>query len=130
MPVLWVIFGGGLGAGLRYIVSGKFYGLLGPNFPWGTLAVNIIGSFLIGVLSEFFSYLSVGSEVRMFVLVGLLGGFTTFSSFSLETINLFRDGEFLLAWCNITANNFLSILSCGIGFVGSSYVFELIRRLL
>ena len=129
MPIFWVILGGGIGAGLRYIVSGKFYSLMGQTFPWGTLGVNVIGAFLIGIVSELLSHLSAGPSVRMFLLVGLLGGFTTYSSFSLETVNLLRYGEVRLAVMNVLANNLLCILLSLLGILGSRYMFEMLRRM-
>ncbi len=115
--VYWaVFFGGGVGSVLRFVVSGWVYSRLDFSLPWGTLAVNVLGSFVIGVFSELFSsYLSVSPEVRMGLLVGLLGGFTTFSSFAMETVSLLRDGEFGYAVGNVVLNNALAILFAFLG---------------
>ena len=82
---LAVALGGAIGASGRYLVAHHALRLMGPNFPWGTLAVNIIGSFVMGLLVELMALkISVSPEVRAFLVTGLLGGFTTFSAFSLE----------------------------------------------
>ena len=86
---LSVAAGGALGAGARYLVAAQMLRLMGPNFPWGTLTVNIAGSFIMGVLVELMALrLSVTPEVRVFLVTGVLGGFTTFSAFSLDVVNL------------------------------------------
>jgi CrcB protein len=96
----WIAVGSALGGIARYWLSGIAARLVGETFPWGTLAINIIGSFVIG----FFGTLTgpdgrvfVGSTARQFVMVGICGGFTTFSSFSLQTLNLVNDSEWLSA---------------------------------
>ena len=97
-----VCVGGGLGAGLRYWLQGAVYARTGSGFPYGTLAVNVIGCFFIGLLmvslEERFTALP---EMRLFLTVGLLGGFTTFSSFSYETLSLARERDFLEALANV-----------------------------
>ena len=86
MRLLLVLLGGGLGSAARYLVAVWMADRFGPFFPWGTLTVNILGSLLIGLLATLADELgSLGPEVRLFLIVGVLGGFTTFSSFSLET---------------------------------------------
>ena len=79
-------------------------------FPLGTLLVNLIGSFIIGLAWGFFETNSFSPNLRAFLFIGVLGGFTTFSSFSLETMNLLRDGEFKIGIINILANNVLGIV--------------------
>ncbi len=101
--------GGALGAIMRFWVSGGIYALLGRDFPYGTLSVNVFGSFFIGVAFIFLTErLSLGSEVRAFILIGFLGAFTTFSTFSLETLMLLQEGLLLKAAGNI----FLSVVLC------------------
>ena len=111
---LWVMIGSALGGGARYWCSGFAATRIGETFPWGTLMVNVIGSFVIG----FFATLTgpdgrflVGTTARQFVMMGICGGYTTFSSFSLQTLNLLNDGEWLYAGTNIG----LSVVMCLIG---------------
>lgn len=104
---LLIFLGAGLGGVIRYWVSNVIYLLVGKNFPYGTLAVNVSGCFVMGllfiVLLERFN--GIGSELRAFLLIGLLGGYTTFSSFSMETFNLFENGDWLNAALNILPNH-------------------------
>ncbi len=103
MIVVLVGAGGMIGAVSRYLVGGWVHDLLGdPSFPYGTLTVNILGCLLIGLLVGLAESRQVlGAETRAFLLIGLLGGFTTFSAFGLETVNLVRDGELLGAFSNV-----------------------------
>ena len=101
---IWVAIGGAIGTVGRYWLSGVVARTVGETFPWGTLIINVSGSFVIG----FFAALTgpdgrvfVGSSARQFVMIGLCGGFTTFSSFSLQTLNLINDGEWVRAGGNI-----------------------------
>lgn len=101
---MWVAFGGALGTVGRYVLSGLVARLIGETFPWGTLIVNVSGSFIIG----FFATLTgpdgryfLGSTGRQFVMTGICGGYTTFSSFSLQTQNLIDDGQWLSAGANV-----------------------------
>jgi len=104
--VLLVGIGGFIGSIARYLASGYVQQLTqSADFPYGTLAVNLIGCFVIGVLAELADARGVfTTESRAFVFVGVLGGFTTFSSFSNETMNLMRDGETLPALANVTVH--------------------------
>jgi CrcB protein len=87
--------GGGIGASARYYLSGAVYRWLPANFPYGNLAVNIIGCFVIGILmTSLEERFIVTPALRVFLTVGILGGFTTFSSFSYETVSLIRDGRY------------------------------------
>ena len=103
MKFLLIGMGGGLGAILRYLLSGVVQdGSRGALFPIGTMAVNILGCFVIGFLSRLVDTRAVFSpEARLFLFIGLLGGFTTFSTFGNETVNLLRGGESLLALVNL-----------------------------
>lgn len=110
----WIFLGAGLGGVLRFWCSGAIARAFGETFPWGTLAVNVIGSLLIGLFAVVTGpdgRLLAGSTTRLFVMVGIFGGFTTFSSFSLQTLSLVRDGEWLLAAGNIV----LSVVLCLVG---------------
>ena len=96
---LAVALGGAVGASARYLFAAQALRLMGPNFPWGTLGVNIIGSFIMGALVELMALRwSVSPEMRVFLITGVLGGFTTFSAFSLDVANLLeRKASFLAA---------------------------------
>jgi CrcB protein len=114
--LLAIAAAGAIGAVLRYLVASGVYEIFGRGFPYGTLIVNLIGSFLIGYLFVWFLDRSVASEVwRLAVLVGLLGSFTTFSSFSLETYNLVITGYYGRAVANIIFSVSLCLLGTWIG---------------
>ena len=107
--LVFIALGGALGAVLRYGASLGVYSVLGRGFPYGTLFVNVSGSLLMGVLSVLMlERLDIGPEWRAAVLVGILGSFTTFSTFSIETLTLLEQGDTLRA----TANILLSVLLC------------------
>lgn len=108
--VLLIAFGGSLGAVARYSVSSYILQSVNDVFPWGTLIVNLSGSFLIGVFIELFDHVVVPPNLRSLITIGFLGAYTTFSTYSLETINLLRDGELRLATANILANNVLALV--------------------
>jgi CrcB protein len=115
----WIAIGSALGGMARYFCSGIAARMIGETFPWGTLIVNVIGSFIIG----FFATISgpdgrlfVGTAARQFVILGFCGGYTTFSSFSLQTLNLMNDGEWLQAGANAGASVFLCLLAVWAGY--------------
>jgi CrcB protein len=100
--LLFIAFGGAFGAVLRYGASLGVYTVLGRGFPWGTLFVNVVGSLLMGLLSILLlERYNIGPEWRAAALVGMLGSFTTFSTFSIETLNLLEQGDLLRAAGNI-----------------------------
>ncbi len=119
--------GGAIGTVLRYSLSGFTYRIAGGVFPWGTLFVNLSGSFVIGLLWGVFELENLSSGTRNFLFIGLLGGFTTFSTFALESLNLFRDGELKLAIGNMLASNILGIALVFAGFLLSKYVIQALR---
>jgi len=102
------MLGGALGTVARFFMSGYAQKYVSNGFPVGTLVVNLIGSFTIGLLWGVFENQHL-AQLRTFLFVGVLGGFTTFSAYSIETINLFRDGNIRLAVLNILLNNLLGI---------------------
>lgn len=102
MTALLVALLGALGCLLRYLLSGWTQSLLGRGFPYGTLAVNVIGAFLIGFTMEFaLRSTLVPAQLRAGLVVGFIGGLTTFSAFSYETFKLLQDGELLAAGANV-----------------------------
>jgi len=114
--ILAIAAGGSIGAVMRYLVSTGVYNYLGRGFPYGTLAVNVLGSLLMGLLYELFlQRLSVSPEVRAVLLVGFLGAFTTFSTFSIETITLIEQGYLLKAVGNILASVILCVVAAWLG---------------
>ncbi len=109
LRLLAIAGGGAAGAVARYWVSGRVYGWLGTSFPWGTLAVNVAGSFLIGLLAILLiERLPYSAEWRSLLIVGFLGAFTTFSTFSLETLALIEQADYAKA----LANAVLSVVAC------------------
>ncbi len=105
MRLGWIFLAGGAGALLRYALAGVVQERAGDGFPWGTLVVNVVGCFAIGVLATAFEERSVLSpELRLALLVGLLGGFTTFSTFGLETWRLLEDAELARALANVAGS--------------------------
>ena len=123
IKALLVFIGGGIGSVLRYLMSGWVYSLLGSNFPYGTLSVNIVGSFVIG----FFLTLAedkflVTPDIRVFVAIGIVGGFTTFSTFSYETLKLLRSGSFLTGGLNIVLSITLALIAVWFGSIMATLV--------
>jgi fluoride exporter len=115
---IFIALAGLAGTLLRYWLSGFVARQYGETFPWGTMAVNVIGCFLAGAVF----YLTeerflVSPAVRSVILIGFLGGFTTFSSYGLQTFTLLRDGELGLATLNIAASNVLGLLMVWTGYV-------------
>src|SRR6201987_6448539 len=118
----WVAIGGAVGTVGRFWLSGVVARLIGETFPWATLVINVTGSFVIG----FFATLTgpdgrilVPSDARQFVMVGVCGGYTTFSSFSLQTLTLAQDGEFVRAGLNIGGSGLFFLLGGLVGVVAA-----------
>lgn len=117
LKIVWILAGGAAGTLARYGVSGWIHDQSSSLFPWGTFAVNMIGSLLIGFfwgMSEKWNY---GTHFKSFLFIGLFGGFTTFSSFALESLNLWKTGEVKLALVNVGLSNIAGLLLVYTGFV-------------
>jgi fluoride exporter len=117
---IWVAVGGALGTAGRYWLSGVVARLIGETFPWGTLIINVTGSFVIGLFAALTGpdgRVFVPSTGRQFVMIGICGGYTTFSSFSLQTLNLMNDGEWLYAGGNIILSVVLCLLAVWAGYM-------------
>jgi CrcB protein len=110
--LLAVAFGGAFGSVARYTVGVYFGRWFGAEFPWGTLFINISGSFLIGALAESFALAwDVSQSTRVFLVVGICGGYTTFSTFSLDTVTLINRGELVAAALYVVGSAVLSVLA-------------------
>lgn len=120
LQLLAIAGGGALGALARFFVATGIYRLLGRDFPWGTLSVNVLGSFAMGLLFVLLLERSLlAAELRAAILIGFLGSFTTFSTFSLETLTLVEQGEMLRALANVTVSVVVCIAACWAGIVAA-----------
>ncbi len=120
---LWVAVGGALGSAARYGLGEWMTRLTGPGFPWGTLLVNVTGSFAIGFLATITSAdgrWPVGSAGRHFLMTGMLGGFTTFSAFSLQTLGLMQEGAWLKAGGNVAGSVALCLFAVWLGHLAAT----------
>ena len=124
----WIMLGGALGSGARFWASGFVGERFGEVFPLGTLFVNVTGSFVIGLfagLTDPQGPFLVGPRIREFVMIGILGGYTTFSSFSLQTLELAREGD----WLRAGLNSVLSLVCCLIAvWLGRALALMLVTR--
>ncbi|MCK7517827.1 MAG: fluoride efflux transporter CrcB [Ignavibacteriales bacterium] len=113
-----VIIGSAIGGGLRYWLSNVVQKNFSVTFPYGTLAVNILGCFILGIIIFVLDEKELlNSQIKIFLTIGLCGGFTTFSTFSLETFNLIRDSEYLFAALNIIASLLLCIAGVFLAYI-------------
>jgi len=122
MAYLWVAIGGALGSMARYGISGFIAALSGGTFPYGTLTVNVTGAILIGFLATISgpdSRYFIPASGRLFMMTGVCGGYTTFSTFSLETANLMRDGQWAAALANIGFSIILCLVAIWVGHAGA-----------
>ncbi len=125
MTYLWVALGGAIGTVGRFWLSGWVAQKFGPTFPLGTLLINVSGSFIIG----FFATLTgpeggflVNPTFRTFFMIGICGGYTTFSSFSLQTLNLAQDGEWLYAGLNCVLSLVLCLIAVWLGHIAGLFL--------
>ncbi len=117
-----VAAGGAIGSTLRYWLGGLIANWVGQTFPWGTLVINVTGSFVIGLFATLTGpdgRIFVPGEWRQFFIIGVCGGYTTFSSFSLQTLNLAQDGEALWAAANVILSVALCLLGVWLGHAGA-----------
>lgn len=122
--VLWVAMGGAVGAAGRYVVASQALRFMGPGFPWGTLTVNVVGSLVMGFLAGLFAHrMQVSEEVRMFLMTGVLGGFTTFSAFSLDVAVLLERKDYLLGACYVIGSVSLAVAALFIGLKIARMIF-------
>lgn len=119
MTYFWVALGSAVGGMLRYAISMWSGDVLGKEFPYATLAINVLGSFVIGVLAalvERENPVMLSAPMRPFLMVGLCGGFTTFSAFSLQSFALLREGSIVLAGSYVVFSVLLCVLATGAGW--------------
>ena len=117
MNVLLVAIGAAIGGVARYLIGGWLASLLGPDFPWGTGFVNVTGSFVIGVVLVLVQGGALPAGARPFVAVGILGGYTTFSTYSYETLELIIDGNYEVAVINVFVQLVLGLIGVYLGVV-------------
>lgn len=115
MHWLLVFVGGGLGAVARHGVNRAGLIWLGPGFPWWTMAVNVTGGLLIGLLAGLFGAMEAGQNLRLFLVTGILGGYTTFSAFSLDALTLWERGEAMQAGFYVLGSVILSLVAAALG---------------
>lgn len=122
MKIVAIAVGGAIGALLRYLVAGQVGRVAGVHFPWGTLVVNLTGAFGIGLLNGLFEKWLVSPHLKTFLLIGLLGAFTTFSTFGLETVRLIQGKEIDRALLYLFLSNGLGLLLVFVGLKISRWI--------
>jgi fluoride exporter len=116
---LWICLGGAAGTGARYLLSGWLLRAAGPGFPWGTLAVNVIGSFLLGLLMQVALATDLFSPtLRLALTTGVMGGFTTYSTFNYETLQYLQRDQWLAAFANVAATLLVCLAAGALGVSG------------
>jgi fluoride exporter len=122
---LFICLGGAIGTGLRYLTSSVAVRWLGVDFPYGTLIVNVVGSFLIGLIQQVgATSLLIPDTTRLFLTVGIMGGLTTYSSFSYETLRLAQIGAWGQAWINVLVTTAVCLGVCFLGIVVGRMIVE------
>lgn len=125
--LIFIAIGGAAGAVLRYSVSGFVHSYANGLFPWGTLVVNLSGCLVIGIIWQLFENLSFSPHLRSFMFIGVLGAYTTFSTYGLETFNLMREKEIGYVLLNFLGSNILGIGMVFLGFIAARLVFNIGR---
>ncbi len=125
-PLIWVALGGAIGSMARFGVSSLVVKQVNPvNFPWGTFSVNILGCMLAGVFLVVAETMqSISQEARLFIVTGLLGGFTTFSAFGIETLGLIKRGEMLIALSYASLSIIVGVLAMWLVYSGLKLIFS------
>jgi CrcB protein len=119
----WVCLGGAVGSGARYLVSGWALEVLGPSFPYGTLAVNLIGSFLLAALMHLgVDAAAMSPTLRLALTTGVMGGFTTYSTFSYETMQYLQEGAWGIALLNVLGTVVGCLAACFLGWTAARWV--------
>lgn len=116
----WIAVGSAIGGVSRYWLSGVVAKLIGETFPWGTLLINVTGSFIIGFVATLTApdgRVFIGSTARLGIMAGFCGGYTTFSSFSIQTLNLMNDGEWIHAGANVVLSVVLCLVAVWLGHI-------------
>ena len=122
---LFICLGGAIGTGLRYLTANLAVRWLGADFPYGTLIVNVVGSFLIGLIQQVgATSLLIPETTRLFLTVGIMGGLTTYSSFSYETLRLAQIGAWSQAWINVLVTTAVCLGVCFLGIVVGRMIVE------
>ena len=120
---LWICLGGAAGTGARYLVTLWALRIAGLGFPWGTLAVNLVGSFLLGVIMQVALTTGlIGPTLRLGLTTGVMGGFTTYSTFNYETLVYLQRSEWLLAFANLAATVLLCLAAGALGLLAGRFV--------
>jgi CrcB protein len=113
---LWICLGGAAGTGARYLLSGWLLRAAGPGFPWGTLAVNVTGSFLLGLIMQVALATDlISPTLRLALTTGVMGGFTTYSTFNYETLQYLQRNEWLAAFANVAATLLVCLVAGALG---------------
>jgi CrcB protein len=121
---LWVCFGSAVGGGARYLVAGWALKALGPAFPYGTLAVNLLGSFLLaGLMFAGVESAAMPPNLRIALTTGAMGGFTTYSTFSYETMRYLQEGAWAPAIGNVTVTVAGCLVACWLGWMSARWLF-------
>lgn len=123
MRLFWICLGGALGTGARYLLSGWTLRVLGPAFPYGTLIVNVLGSFLLGFLMVLGIETNwMPATLRLALTTGVMGGFTTYSTFSYETLQCFQEGAWWLGVLNVLVTVFGCLVACLLGWLAAKWL--------
>jgi len=120
--IVILMLGGAVGTVCRYTIAGLTHKMISVTIPIGTLIVNASGSLIIGLLWGYFESSRIQSDIRTFLFIGILGSYTTFSTYVLESMNLFRDGEVKMAMLNILSNNLIGLTFVFGGFFMIRYI--------